>query len=131
SKSSATSSITHKECKVKMGNRVIQNGNFYEATRFENMSDYKLYKKGIFSLEEEDIEGNLQNRSLAQESAVFNGTIGYIVDVDKDNGMLVEFNSYVGKDLIYYSHSSEKSEIGMLDLAYAITVHRSQGSGFN
>ena len=124
-------SITHKDVEFRLGDRVIQNGNFYEATRFENMSDYKLYKKGIFSLEEEDIEGNLQNRSLAQESAVFNGTIGYIVDVDKDNGMLVEFNSYVGKDLIYYSHSSEKSEIGMLDLAYAITVHRSQGSGFN
>ena len=124
-------SITHKDVEFRLGDRVIQNGNFYEATRFENMSDYKLYKKGIFSLEEEDIEGNLQYRSLAQESAVFNGTIGYIVDVDKDNGMLVEFNSYVGKDLIYYSHSSEKSEIGMLDLAYAITVHRSQGSGFN
>lgn len=124
-------SITHKDVEFRLGDRVIQNGNFYEATRFENMSDYKLYKKGIFSLEEEDIEGNLQHRSLSQESAVFNGTIGYIVDVDKDNGMLVEFNSYVGKDLIYYSHSSEKSEIGMLDLAYAITVHRSQGSGFN
>ena len=124
-------SITHKDVEFRLGDRVIQNGNFYEATRFENMSDYKLYKKGIFSLEEEDKEGNLQHRSLSQESAVFNGTIGYIVDVDKDNGMLVEFNSYVGKDLIYYSHSSEKSEIGMLDLAYAITVHRSQGSGFN
>lgn len=124
-------SITHKDVEFRLGDRVIQNGNFYEATRFENMSDYKLYKKGIFYLEEEDREGNIQNRGLAQESAVFNGTIGYIVDVDKDNGMLVEFNSYVGKDLIYYSHSSEKSEIGMLDLAYAITVHRSQGSGFN
>lgn len=124
-------SITHKDVEFRLGDRVIQNGNFYEATRFENMSDYKLYKKGIFSLEEEDVEGNLQHRSLAQESAVFNGTIGYIVDVDKDSGMLVEFNSYVGRDLIYYSHSSEKSEIGMLDLAYAITVHRSQGSGFN
>lgn len=124
-------SITHKDVEFRLGDRVIQNGNFYEATRFENMSDYKLYKKGIFSLEEEDREGNLQHRSLSQESAVFNGTIGYIVDVDKDNGMLIEFNSYVGKDLVYYSHSSEKSEIGMLDLAYAITVHRSQGSGFN
>lgn len=124
-------SITHKDVEFRLGDRVIQNGNFYEATRFENMSDYKLYKKGIFSLEEEDKEGNIQNRGLAQESAVFNGTIGYIVDIDKDDGMLVEFNSYVGKDLIYYSHSSEKSEIGMLDLAYAITVHRSQGSGFN
>lgn len=124
-------SITHKDVEFRLGDRVIQNGNFYEATRFENMSDYKLYKKGIFSLEEEDNEGNLYYRSLSQESAVFNGTIGYIVDVDKDNGMLIEFDSYVGKDLIYYSHSSEKSEIGMLDLAYAITVHRSQGSGFN
>lgn len=123
--------LKHKDTEFRLGDRVIQNGNFYEATRFENMSEYKLHKQGIFSLEEEDSEGEIKNRRLAQESAVFNGTIGYIVDIDKSNGVLVEFDSYIGKDLIYYVHSAEKSEVGMLDLAYAITVHRSQGSGFN
>lgn len=128
-------SITHKKTEFRLGDRVIQNGNFYEAMYFENMHDYKCFKQGVGFVEEEDDDGNVESRPLSQQSAVFNGTIGHIVDIhfvnNKGVGLLVEFDTFIGKDLIYYVDADTKSELGMLDLAYAITVHRSQGSGFN
>ncbi|MBQ0083273.1 MAG: ATP-dependent RecD-like DNA helicase [Clostridiales bacterium] len=57
-------------------------------------------------------------------SGVFNGDIGVITDIDKRAGMMkVRFED---KTADYLSE-----EIGELELAYAITVHKSQGSEFN
>lgn len=56
-------------------------------------------------------------------SGVFNGDIGYVTKVEKRfNSVTVDFD---GKSVIY---SGE--ELGQLELAYAITVHKSQGSEF-
>ena len=106
---------------LRKGDRVIQNGNFYDAILFESMEDYK----GHVNLKETPYD----------KTAVFNGSIGYIVDITEDRankigGVLVEFDTFAGQELVFYHNDGDTIEVGQLDLAYAITCHRSQGSGF-
>ena len=57
-------------------------------------------------------------------SGVFNGDVGYVAEVDRRNGSLkVRFDD---RTVTYYGE-----EIGELELAYAVTVHKSQGSEFD
>lgn len=56
-------------------------------------------------------------------TGVFNGDIGVLESVDRKNGILkVRFDDKVA---VYYSEN-----IGELELAYAMTIHKSQGSEF-
>jgi exodeoxyribonuclease V alpha subunit len=59
---------------------------------------------------------------------VFNGDIGHITSIDNQN-MTLEITYVTGKTkrLVYY----EKQDILDIDLAYAITIHKSQGSEFD
>ncbi len=58
---------------------------------------------------------------------VFNGDIGYIKVVDSQNfSCAIEFGQGVNRKIIPY----EKSDLTELSLAYAITIHKSQGSEF-
>lgn len=54
---------------------------------------------------------------------VFNGDIGFISDIDEDNNVVVVFDNE--KEVVY-----EKINLDELELAYAITIHKSQGSEF-
>ena len=57
-------------------------------------------------------------------TGVFNGDVGSITDIDKRGGILkVRFDDRV---VTYYSE-----DIGQLELAYAVTVHKSQGSEYD
>ncbi|RNB59519.1 DUF2075 domain-containing protein [Brevibacillus gelatini] len=61
------------------------------------------------------------------EINVFNGQIGTIVDIevrDKNKYMKIKFDNV--KDIVEY----EQSDLDKVDLAYAITCHRGQGSGW-
>jgi exodeoxyribonuclease V alpha subunit len=58
---------------------------------------------------------------------VFNGDIGEIVELDTENlTCLLRFRDKAGFREILY----EKDDLSELDLAYAITIHKSQGSEF-
>ena len=58
---------------------------------------------------------------------VFNGDIGKIVDIDLLNlGLTVTYPGKENRIVIY-----KKENLVELDLAYAITIHKSQGSEFN
>ena len=67
-----------------------------------------------------------QNRFLEEEGeGVFNGDIGFIELIDYQTGeMVVTFED--GRRCLY-----PRTEISQLSLAYAITIHKSQGSEFD
>ncbi len=57
------------------------------------------------------------------EKEVFNGDLGWIVELDSEDGELaVEFDG----DIVHY----EASDLDDLTLAYAVSVHKSQGSEY-
>src|SRR5699024_11544144 len=85
----------------------------------------------------EDYKGHVNLKETPYDkTAVFNGSIGYIVDITEDRankigGVLVEFDTFAGQELVFYHNDGDTIEVGQLDLAYAITCHRLQVSGFN
>ena len=87
--------------KFKLGDRVLQTKNNYELeSRIEN-EFYEDRQKGVF-----------------------NGDLGYISKIDKENKKL----TVVFDDVRSVEYSSEN--LDELALAYAMTIHKSQGSEF-
>jgi len=63
----------------------------------------------------------IQNKNAG---GVYNGEIGVVTEVEPDK-LHIRFAGYE-KDLVY-----DDEKIGLLDLAYALTVHKSQGSEYS
>lgn len=86
----------------RVGDKVMQNKNNYEAEWIAYTDENVEYDRGL---------------------GVYNGDIGTVVDINEDSGtLLVDF------DLKKIEYSGEDLE--QLELAYAITIHKSQGSEF-
>ena len=67
---------------------------------------------------------HVQNNYELGDKGIFNGEIGKIVEIDvKKNSCFVQFDD---KKVEY-----TKSDMGDLELAFAITIHKSQGSEFD
>ncbi len=62
--------------------------------------------------------------SLVTGDGIFNGDMGIIKEIDKENDII----TVIFDDEKYVSY--ESSQLDLLELAYAITVHKSQGSEF-
>ena len=67
-------------------------------------------------------------RANNYEKNIFNGDVGYIKDIDLENKTFtIEFKSDEATREVLY----ESNEIEQIDLAYAMTIHSLQGSGYN
>jgi len=104
-------SIVHRNQTFKMNDKVIHKGNSYDIPVFYSFDQFIQYVK-------ED--------EKTPTTTVYNGTMGIIGDVlisGDLEGVFVRFEGQVGDVFI------EKKELDKIQLAYALTVHSSQGSG--
>lgn len=112
----------------KKDDKVIINGNKYGIKGYETIKDYILDKPLSQETEVEmpfgeDGETRTETKMLPIPFDLFNGTMGIIKGVFKDKQeVLVRFE---GIDALISIH---EDDMDALDLGYAITVHKSQGS---
>ncbi len=109
--------LTNSNYTFRVGDRVIQQGNNYKA-RIMTKTQFADYTNGFVKM----------NAIQFESTEVFNGTFGKIIGCAEGYGMLIDFEGIDG--LVFYQKDEDDDEIGVLDLGYAITCHRSQGSGF-
>ena len=108
---------------------VVNINNLCQNELNKNPNSIKINNK-IFKLNDKvmQVRNNYDLISLDPgnfEDGVYNGDIGRIIDIDKEREELkVEF--YDGNIVSY-----KKEDIKDLDLSYAITIHKSQGSEFD
>jgi exodeoxyribonuclease V alpha subunit len=104
--------------------KVIHSGNNYNALVVKDLVTYHKYKDIDADEIEELMDDNVDDFLPFVRSSVFNGTIGKIeyIDFDKKE-TLIQFEDVDG--LVIYS----QQQLNMIELAYAITIHRSQGMG--
>lgn len=110
-------SLQGKKYEFRINDRVIQQGNKYKA-RTISYQDFNDLTNGFIKIGAVEF-GYTQ---------VFNGTFGNIIGCVPGYGLLIKFENVEG--LVFFEHSQDVNEIGVLDLGYAISCHRSQGSGF-
>ncbi|MFL0250472.1 ATP-dependent RecD-like DNA helicase [Clostridium neuense] len=92
--------IKYRDIIFRVGDKVMQNKNNYMI---------KWKRKGG--------EGEKEGEG------VFNGDIGFVSDIDEDNNLVVLFDEE--REVVY-----ERLNLDELSLAYAVTIHKSQGSEF-
>lgn len=116
-----------KDSYIYQGDRVIQEGNRYDARMITDLDEYL---EDPFN---DDIEFSVSN--------VYNGTIGTVVSIahhPKRKGvtnLVVKYEHYDSTEYIYYSTAElirdSVASVKTISLGYAMTVHRSQGSGLH
>lgn len=104
-------SVTRGWYNYREGDKIIQNGNNYEA--HIDVNEFEEYDGDVVT-------------------AVFNGTLGRIEKIvfddnkkRKDHKVIIKFEDE--ENLVVYN----MEEINQIGLAYALTTHKVQGSGFN
>lgn len=88
--------------------------------------DTKLFKVN-FCVGDKIIHTGENGYRHAKHEAIMRGSIGYITDIDPIFGMITVNYAWLDFDVTYET----PYELSMLDLAYAITGHASQGSEFD
>ena len=99
----------------------IDSINYKLQDEFNKTDDEIIYNGKRFRKNDKVIQ--LVNR---QEKQVMNGDIGYIRAINKDNGTFKSIDVQFDFGSVHY----EKDDLEDLNLAYAISIHKSQGSEF-
>lgn len=102
----------------------IKGTDFREGDKVIHLSNktMKVLREARF-----DEHQRTQNHELFSDQKVFNGQIGIIKSVDADReSFFVEYPS----DKYHAQYTKKDIESGVVDLAYAISIHKSQGSEF-
>lgn len=106
-------------------NRVLQNSiNPPSDDKAEIKTEFRIFREGDKVMQ---IKNNYDIRwesSHNEGDGVYNGDIGYIERIDNRNG-------YVIIDFAGRRASYSKEQLGELEHAFAVTVHKSQGSEFD
>lgn len=93
---------------IRPGDKVMYTANNYKAFLYRNQWD----------LEQKEYEDN------SCKTEVFNGSIGIVEAINVDRQELIVNFQYIGRVLIL------KKQLPQLELSYAITVHKAQGSQY-
>lgn len=99
--------------------------NILNPTKEELKINDKIYKLHDKVMQVRNNYDLVAKNALTDAEGVYNGDIGFVNQIDKEDEKLeVEF--YDGSVVTY-----KKEDIRDLDLSYAITIHKSQGSEFD
>lgn len=98
-------------------NRYIQKKRFHE-TGTKKIGSYYIKDRVIYNKNRYDIKPLNKN----MDGELYNGMLGTVIAADKSSGMQVEFDN----GAIFMLAASD----GNITLAYALTVHKAQGSEF-
>lgn len=106
------------------GENGIDNLNIILQELFNSKTSKKVSVKiGPIEYREHDKVLNLVNNI---DQNIFNGDIGYIKKINEKNSQEFMVVDYYGNQVTY-----KREEVGTLRHAYAMTIHKSQGSEFN
>ncbi len=105
-------------------NKILQDAiNPADSEKAEVKTEYRLFREGDKVMQ---IKNNYDIRWESKHNegdGVYNGDIGFIEKIDNRNGyVIIDFG---GRRATY-----SKEQLNELELAYAVTVHKSQGSEF-
>lgn len=125
--------VSHGGYDYRVGDKVIVKGNSYSVDKYDDLDHYENVK--LFGFRDEEDEQD--NKSAFREEGysadtgdLFNGTMGIILKIESvyniknkkdDEFLIVEFEGFGIRVL-------EKNELSCIELAYAATCHRLQGS---
>lgn len=103
----------------KKDDKIIATGNSYNLKSFPSTKEYYSFVEGLKLLDVEDRE-----KAMKGDVDVYNGTMGIVKHVDVDGKVLfIQFEET--EELIAY----KLNDLDSIHLAYAISIHRGQGSG--
>lgn len=108
------------------GDKVLAMGNSYNKPIVHSIEDYESYREALRMSEELEDRGfeldeELEEALNREEVSVFNGTAGYIHSIVNKTALI----KFIGMD---YLVPFDQADLDKIDMGYAITVHRSQGS---
>lgn len=109
-------SLNRNGYEYRQGDKVIAQGNSYDQPVFEDEFGFFEYIESVKEDPDEAIKPRRED--------VYNGTMGYVYVININEKIV--FFKFEGTDGIVAYHQNDLDKV---DLAYAITVHKSQGSG--
>jgi len=118
--------ISRNNYNYREGDKIIASGNTYDEEVYEDVKSYLEPKKTIIfnPFEYDDEDENEEDEPHTE--TIYNGTMGVVHAILEDEKVVLF--KFEGIDGLVAIHQTGLDKI---DMAYAITVHRVQGSGIN